>query len=100
MPDFAIYASRYLAVYPLTEALDVALHAEGAQVMAHGTLLDAHLFAQLDGHGGGELMGEQLHEGQRADAGALGLLLLVTAQAVVDGRGLHHAIEDIGEGPY
>ena len=63
-------------------------------------ILDAHLLALLDGHGSGKLMGEQLREGQRADAGALGLLLLFTAQAVVDGRGLHHAIEDIGEGPY
>ena len=46
----------------MTETLDVALHAEGAQVVAHGTLLDVHLFAQFVGHGGGELMGEQLHD--------------------------------------
>ena len=48
--------------------------------MAHGTLLDAHLFAQFVGHGGSEGMGQQLREGQRADAGALGLLLLFTTQ--------------------
>ena len=68
-------------------------------MVAHGTLLDAHLFALLDGHGSGKLMRKQLREGQRADAGALGLLLLFTAQAVIDRGGLHHAIEDIGEAP-
>ena len=49
-------------------------------MVAHGTLLDAHLLALLDAHGSGKLMGKQLHEGQRADAGALGLLLLFTTQ--------------------
>ena len=35
--NFFIYASCHLVVYPLAEAFDVTLHAESAQVMAHGT---------------------------------------------------------------
>lgn len=68
-------------------------------MMAHGTLLDAQLIALLDGHGGGELMRQQTHEGKGVDASALGLLLLFTTQAVIGGRGLHHTIEDVGKAP-
>lgn len=88
------------AVFTVPDALDIGLVQEGAQLVVHGAPLDAELFAFHRGLGGGEGVGHHLQEGKGADVGSLGLLLLLlSAQAVVEGRSLHHTVEDIRKAP-
>ena len=85
--------------HDLTHLADVILLAQLGQLLGYGILLDTHLFTYAHGFGGGELLGEHLQKGQGTDVDALGLLALLTAQAVVYRGGLHHAIEDVREAP-
>ena len=88
------------AVSSVPDVLDIGLCHKGAQFVVHGATLDAQFFAFHGGLGGGEGVGHHMQEGKGADVGSRGLLLLLlTAQTVVEGRGLHHTIEDIGEAP-
>ena len=57
---FSAHTLRHLAIYPLTDTFDVALGAESAQVIAHGTGLDAQLLTLLIGHCRAEALRQKL----------------------------------------
>jgi hypothetical protein len=67
----------------LTDTFDVALGAESAQVIAHGTGLEAQLLTLLIGHCRAEALRQKLHESQGTDVNTLGLLLSLGALRII-----------------